>query len=582
MPHLPLPLSRQPSPDLEAGPTRRARVWEAAGRGVIACMAALSILAPIHPAAAAAAIASAHPLATRAGVEVLAAGGNAFDAAVAIAATLAVVEPGGSGLGGGGFWLLHRARDGRDVLIDARERAPGAAHANFFLDAAGRPVSGASIDGPLAAAIPGLPAALTHVATRYGSLPLADTLQPAIEHAQGGFPVGEAYARAVAHREPALRRSPAAARIFLAEGRAPHPGFRLIQRDLAHTLEALARHGDAGFYQGPVAETLVAGVRAAGGRWTLDDLAAYRVIERTPLTGEYRGLRVTTAPPPAGGAVLLETLNILAEHDLTRYPPPIATHVTIEAMRRAYRDRDRYLGDPDFVDIPLSRLLSRDYAAGLNTSLRTDRALPSEFLAGASASEPDGANTTHLSIIDHAGNAVAATLSINYAFGSGFVAPGTGVLLNDEMDDFATLPGAANVYGLVGGEANRIAPGKRMLSSMTPTFLDDRGRFAALGTPGGSRIISMVLLATLQFAEGRGAHWIASHKRFHHQYLPDRVELEPEGLPANDAAQLTALGHRLQPLDRPYGNLQIVVRERDGRLQAASDPRGEGEARVLP
>ena len=575
---LPLPLD----PDTEPMPGHESQARRAARHGVYGILLAALIAAPSCPEAAGAAVASAHPLATQAGMRILSHGGNAFDAAVAVAATLAVAEPSGSGLGGGGFLLLHRARDGRDIMVDGRERAPLAAHADFFLDGAGRPLPNASIDGPLAAGIPGLPAALAHVAERYGALPLSATLQPAIDTARSGFAVGEAYCRAVARREKALRRSPAAARIFLDHGRPPQPGFRLVQPDLAHTLDALAQHGAAGFYQGAVGEALVEGVRAAGGRWTPEDLAAYRVIEREPLRGEYRGVKITTAAPPGGGVVLLETLNILAEHDLTRYPPPIATHVTIEAMRRAYRDRDRYLGDPDFIRIPLTRLLSRDYAAGLNAALRTDRALPSTFLPDAAAPEGDGANTTHLSIVDREGNAVAATLSINYGFGSGFVAPGTGVLLNDEMDDFATLPGVPNIYGLIGGEANRVAPGKRMLSSMTPTFLDDRGRFAVLGTPGGSRIISMVLLATLDFADGRGPHWIASRPRFHHQYLPDQVELEPGAVPAQDRSQLTALGHRLQPLERPYGNLQIVVRERDGRLNAASDPRGEGLSAVLP
>ena len=561
-------------------------LWKRAARGAggLSLLVLAALIGGLSPRSvvAAAAVASAHPIATQAGIRILARGGNAFDAAVAVAATLAVVEPAGSGLGGGGFWLLHRSRDRLDVVVDARERAPLGADSNLFLDAAGRPVPGASIDGPLAAGIPGLPAALAHVAARYGRLPLADTLESAIDVARTGFRVADAYCRAVARREEALRKSPAAARIFLDRGRLPRAGFRLVQRDLARSLEALAESGESGFYRGPVAAALVAGVRQAGGRWTPEDLAGYRIVEREPLRGAYRGIRITTAPPPAGGAVLLETMNILAEHDLAAYRPPVPTHVVIEAMRRAYRDRDRYLADPDYVDIPLRRLLSRDYAAGLDASLRTDRVLPSAFLAGAPASEPEGPSTTHLSVVDHQGNAVAATLSINYAFGSGFVASGTGILLNDEMDDFTTLPGVPNVYGLVGGSANRIQPGKRMLSSMTPTFLDDRGRLAVLGTPGGSRIISMLVQATLEFADGRGAHWIASKRRFHHQYLPDRVEFEPGALRVPDQTALAAMGHRLHALERPYGNLQIVLRERDGRLTAASDPRGEGMAAVVP
>lgn len=529
-----------------------------------------------------AAVASAHPLATRAGIEMLAQGGNAFDAAVAVAAALAVVQPGGSGLGGGGFWLLHRAAGG-DVMLDGRERAPLAATREMYLDRQGNPIPDRSIDGPLSAAIPGMPAALAHLAARYGRLPLRTALGPAIRYADHGFPVGEPYVRLLRMRERAIRRWPASAAIFLDDGRVPAAGFRLVQQDLADTLRLLADRGRDGFYRGALADRMVREVRNAGGNWMRRDLDEYRPVERQPLKGRYRDLEITTVPPPGGGAVLLQSVNILSLFDLHAQAPASQKHLIVEAMRRAYHDRDRYLGDPDFVAIPLSRLLSLDYAAGLAATMRADRALPSSEFATAAPPEPDGGNTTHYSIIDREGNAVAATLTINYPFGSGFVPAGTGVVLNDEMDDFAARPGTPNVYGLMGGEQNTIAPGKRMLSSMTPTFLNDGERLGILGTPGGSRIISMVLLATLAFAEGSGVHAVVGHGRFHHQYLPDRIEFEPGALNDDELAALRSMGHELEPLERRYGDMHAVIWDRRaGRVTAASDPRGEGAAVLWP
>jgi gamma-glutamyltranspeptidase/glutathione hydrolase len=351
---------------------------------------------------------------------------------------------------------------------------------------------------------------------------------------------------------------------------------------LAATLEQLAQRGKAGFYDGEVAGKLVDGVRAAGGIWTLQDLKDYSTVERRPVHGVYRGIKIASAAPPSsGGIALVEALNILAYFDLATVDEVTRKHLIAEALRRAYHDRALYLGDADFVDIPLWRLISTDYAAGLASAMRPDKALSSEFLSGSIGDKPDGQDTTHFSIIDGEGNRVAATLSINFPFGSGFVAPGTGVLLNDEMDDFAVKPGAPNGYGLIGGEANAVAPGKRMLSSMAPTFLDDGKRVAVLGTPGGSRIISMLLLAALDFAEGRGPEsWVAV-PRLHHQYIPDRIEYEQGALSAEAIAKLTQLGHRLQEARYRYGDMQAVQWDRGtGELSAASDPRGEGAALV--
>ena len=528
-----------------------------------------------------AAVASAHPLATAAGVEILEAGGNAFDAAVAVSAALAVVEPYSSGIGGGGFWLLHRASDGRQVMVDGRERAPLAAHRDMYLDAAGQVVPGLSMDGPLAAGIPGEPAALAHIARHYGRLPLARSLAPAIRLARDGFEVDGHYRRMAKFRHALLQKWPESKAVFLAGGDVPAPGWRLKQPDLARTLEALARDGRDGFYAGPVAERLVAGVRRAGGIWRREDLDAYRVVEREPIRFRYRDLTVVSAAPPSSGGVALATLlNILSAWSLDDLDATTRTHLVVEAMRRAYRDRAQYLGDPDFVDIPLARLLHPWYAAGLRASLREDRATPSDSLPGRVPGR-EGFDTTHLSIIDAEGNRVAATLSINYPFGSGFVAPGTGVLLNDEMDDFSAKPGVPNAYGLVGAEANAIAPGKRPLSSMSPTFVESGRGVAVLGTPGGSRIITMVALAILDLAAGNGpAHWV-SLPRFHHQYLPDEIQHEPGALAPAVADGLRRRGHRLREVGR-YGNMQALYQERaSGRISAASDPRGIGKAVVV-
>ncbi|MCW8948887.1 MAG: gamma-glutamyltransferase, partial [Sedimenticola sp.] len=487
-------------------------------------------------------IASAHPLATEAGMAILNQGGNAFDAAITVAAVLAVVEPYSSGMGGGGFWMLHRAKDGMEVMLDGRERAPLAAHRDLYLDQQGEVIPGLSVNGPLAAGIPGQPAALAHLALLYGRLSLSQTLAPAIHLAREGFPVDEHYRRMAQWRLAQLQRWPGAQNQFLQQGVVPVAGHLLKQPDLADTLMQMAEQGHDGFYRGGVAERLVNGVREAGGIWTLDDLAQYRIMERKPIRGEYRGMTITSAAPPSsGGIVLLSMLNQLAQFKLEKLPSLEQKHLIIEVMRRAYRDRAEYLGDPDFVSIPVKRLIDTDYAAGLTRSIQLDAATPSRVTPPHDYAE--GRDTTHYSIVDAEGNRVSATLSINYPFGSCFVVPGTGILLNDEMDDFSARPGTPNVYGLVGGEANAIAPGKRMLSSMTPTFVETEAGVAVLGTPGGSRIISMLLHGVLALAEGKDpVEWV-SRPRYHHQYLPDEVQFEPEALTPQEQQQLNALGH---------------------------------------
>ena len=537
---------------------------------------------PLYAAPHKAAIASAHPLATAAGFEVLAKGGNVYDAAVAVSAALAVLEPNGSGMGGGGYWLLHRQKDGFETMIDGREKAPLAAHKDMFLDKDGQVIPKLAVDGALAAAIPGLPAALVHIAEHYGQLPLAVSLAPAIRYAKTGFAISDHYLNILKVRADVLNAYPESAAIFLNNGKLPELYSILRQADLAQTLERLVESGWDGFYSGVIADKLVSSVQQAGGIWTKADLAAYQVIERAPVKGVYQGITITSAAPSSsGGIVLIEALNILSGYDLQHSDELTRKHLIAEALRRAYHDRSLYLGDPDFIDIPVKRLLNEEYAAGIRSSLRLDKALPSELLSGEIKVQPEGINTTHFSIMDEEGNRVAATLSVNFSFGSAFVAKGTGVLLNDEMDDFASLPGAKNIYGLIGGSANAIAPGKRMLSSMTPTFLEDEHQVAVLGTPGGSRIISMVLLALLDFAKGNGPESWVQVPRFHHQFMPDVIEYEISALSDVELKGLLALGHQLQLVPLAYGDMQAVQLSKATKsLAAASDKRGEGRAIV--
>jgi len=533
-----------------------------------------------EPRPPAAGIASAHPLATQAGHEVLARGGNAFDAAVAVAAALAVVEPYNSGLGGGGFFLLHRARDGFEVMIDARERAPLAATRDMYLDRNGQPVSGRSIDGALAAGIPGTPVGLAHLAEKYGRLPLKQSLAPAIRLARDGFPVTLHYGKMCLRQRDRLEIFPETARVFFHNGFIYGAGERLRQPELARTLDHFAAKGREGFYGGDIARRLVDGVRAAGGIWSMKDLADYRVIEREPVRGVYRDVRITSAPlPSSGGIVLMEMLNILQGFDLDAIDKAQRDQTIIEAMRFAYRDRARYLGDPDFVRVDVPRLIDPAYAAKFREEMRGREKSP---VAAPAKAAGEGANTTHFSVIDRDGNRVAATLSLNTPFGSGFMPPGTGVVLNNEMDDFAVKPDVPNNYGLVGSGANAIAPGKRPLSSMTPTFLENDDAVVVLGTPGGSRIISMVLLATLEFAHGHGGpmEWV-SLPRFHHQYLPDIVAHEPRAFDDAETQTLEQRGYWLEAVRGGYGNMQVVTwYKKTGRVEAVSDPRGEGLAQV--
>lgn len=529
-------------------------------------------------------IATAHPMATDAGLQTLEKGGNAFDAAITVSAVLAVVEPYSSGIGGGGFWLLHDALHDEEVMLDGRETAPGKATADMYLDKEGNLIPKLSIDGALAAGIPGQPAALVWLARNKGNLKLKESLQAAIDIAKQGFPVDKHYQDMLSFRLDAIKQSPDAATIFLTDGEVPELGTLIKQPELAKTLELLAEKGNNGFYAGEVAEKLVNSVQEAGGIWTLDDLKNYKIKLRTPITVTYKDMRITSAAlPSSGGIVMSEIFNILSGYPLDNLDQATRTHLIVEAMRRAYRDRAEYMGDEDFVTVPKNLLTSKAYATGLRQSIRRDKATPSDTLAPTWREEHKGTDTTHFSIMDADGNKVSATLSINYPFGSGFVATGTGVLLNDEMDDFSAKPGEPNVYGLVGNKANAIEPNKRMLSSMSPTFLETDKRMGIIGTPGGSRIITMVTLGALAFQQGKNADEIVNLPRFHHQYLPDQIQFETDAFDNNLQTALEKRGHTLEGKTTPWGNMHIVILDKTtGKVSAASDQRGIGKAITSP
>jgi len=531
-----------------------------------------------------AAVASGHHLATEAGMEILAKGGNAFDAAVAVSATLAVVEPISSGLGGGGFFLLHDAATGKDVMLDARETAPQSATPEAFLDKKGDLDRDRSVNGAWSAGIPGLPAALVELSSKHGKLPLKTSLEPAMRIARDGFPVYARMSKGYQSRREVMQRYPGTREVYERNGKPIAEGDLFRQPELAKTMERLADQGFDGFYRGETGKLLLKGVKQAGGHWTAEELAGYRVKLREPIAFKYRDWTITTASPPSsGGIALAAMLQILEGWDLKSMDPAHRTHLVVEAMRRAYRDRTFFLGYPDFVDIPQKVLTSKDYAQGLRATIHPDKATPSDLLSGNPTPLEDD-ETTHFSIIDREGNRVGATQTVNLLYGSGLIPSGTGVLLNNEMDDFALKPGTPNAFGVMGYAANAPKPGKRMLSSMTPTFMESADKVVVLGTPGGSRIITMVLLGILGYDDGLTAQQVAALPRYHHQWLPDLIEAEDGTFDVGTIKQLQAMGHKIDlPGDTAaggrgsshvWGNLQTVEWDRRSNvLSGGSDPR---------
>ncbi|NVN85687.1 MAG: gamma-glutamyltransferase [Rhodopseudomonas sp.] len=523
-------------------------------------------------------------LAARVGADILARGGNAVDAAVATGFAMAVTYPRAGNLGGGGFMMIHAAARGEDVAIDYRETAPMAATRDMFLGPDGKPDNARSRDSALGIGVPGTIAGLALALEKYGSgkFSLAEILQPAIALARDGFIVADDNADTMPQWHKRLARWPSSLKIFSrADGSSLQGGDALVQADLAATLSAIAAQGPRGFYQGDVARKLADGIRSAGGIVTVDDLKAYQPIVRAPVHGLYRGYDIVAMPlPSSGGTVLIETLNILEGFALRDNPQGSAAslHLLIEAMKRGYADRARYLGDPAFVAAPLTALLSKDYAAKQRAGIDPNRATPwTEALPALPPRE--GQNTTHFSVVDAEGNAVSNTYTLNFSYGVGLVADGTGVLLNNELDDFTAAPGAANAFGLVGFEANLPGPGKRPLSSMAPTIVLKDGRVVLVtGSPGGSRIISTVLQVVVNVLDYQMdiAAAVAA-PRLHHQWLPDEVRIE-QGFSAETVAALQAMGHKVvAPMGQTSANSIVVMPD---SLLGAPDPRTRGAAAV--
>jgi gamma-glutamyltranspeptidase/glutathione hydrolase len=527
-------------------------------------------------------VATQDAIATRAGVEILEKGGNAVDAAVAVGFALAVSHPRAGGIGGGGFFVIWLADKKQAVALDFREVAPAAIHAKSFLDENGKPDIAKAIRSALGVGVPGNVSGLATALEKYGSgkFSLADLIAPAIKLAREGITVESDLERSINSFRETLLRWPSTAKIFAKDGAPLQNGDRLVQHDLANTLDAIAKKGADAFYKGEIAEKLANAVRAAGGVMTTDDLAKYKTEILEVVRGNYRGYDILSMPPPSsGGALLVQVLNILEGYDLGKDGPnaPTTLHMMVEAMKRSYADRAEFFGDPAFVNVPLERLISKEYAGRLRASIDLAQATPSSQIRAGLSPKKEGENTTHFSILDKDGNAVAATITLNLNFGLGLVAEGTGVLLNNELDDFALAPGVPNAFGLIGGAANAPGPGKKPLSSMTPTILLKDGKvFLVTGSPGGSTIISTVL---------RVVSGVVDHKlniadavllpRIHHQWMPDEVRAEralERMMPPEQWIAFETYGHKASFFRFNIGAANSILVTPEG-ITGVSDPR---------
>jgi gamma-glutamyltranspeptidase/glutathione hydrolase len=550
----------------------------------LAC-AALAQAASMAPVAAEhGMVVTAQHLATRIGVDVLKDGGNAVDAAVAVGYALAVVYPAAGNLGGGGFMTIQLA-DGRKTFLDFREKAPLGATANMYLDASGNVVKGLSTTGHLAVGVPGTVSGLELARAKYGTMTRTALIAPAIAYAEQGFRLEQGDVDMLATATEAFRKDAASAPIFLNQGRPFAVGERLVQTDLGKTLRRIAEHGADGFYQGPVGAAIVASSQAGHGLITQADLDQYRTRELAPIECDYRGVHVVSAPPPSsGGVIICEIMNIVEGYPLQQlgWGSAQGAHYLIEAMRHAYVDRNSYLGDPDFVKNPLERLLDKRYAGKIRAAIDPKKAGVSKDIKPGVAPH-EGSNTTHYSIVDDKGNAVAVTYTLNDWFGAKVLAAGTGVMLNDEMDDFTAKLGVPNLYGLVQGEANAIQPGKRPLSSMSPTIVTKDGKpLLVLGTPGGSRIITATLLTILNVVDyGMNIQEAVDAPRFHQQWLPETTNIERFAFSPDTQKLLTDMGHKLGA-PQPANHLAAIIvgaPSLDGkpvganRYYGANDPR---------
>jgi gamma-glutamyltranspeptidase/glutathione hydrolase len=530
----------------------------AAAASALSCPAVPASLPPVE--AAHGTVVSAQRLASAVGVVILQRGGNAVDAAVAVGYALAVVHPCCGNLGGGGFMLIHLAT-GRDTVLDFRETAPLAATRDMYLDSSGNVVPGASTRGYKAVGVPGTVLGFETALKRFGSMDRAAVMAPAIALAEQGFVLSGPDVDILSTGTKSFAKQPNAAAVFLKNGKPFAVGDRLLQPDLAETLKLIAKEGADAFYRGPIAQAIVDASRAGGGILELEDFRRYQVIERDPVHCSYRGYAIASTPPPSsGGTTLCEILNILEGLPLAAegYHSAASTHDMVEAMRRAYLDRNNRLGDPAFVSNPLSQLLSQDYAGKLRASIDPGRATPSSALQSLIGQE--GSQTTHYAVIDAMGNAVGVTYTINSYFGAKVIAGRTGFFLNDEMDDFTARPGAANMFGLVQGAANAIAPGKRPLSSMSPTLLTKDGRaFLLLGSHGGPRIITAILEVITNVVDfGMDLQSAVDAPRFHHQWLPDQTYTEPFSFSADTTAKLDQMGHKIS-VQEPWGAVEAIL-----------------------
>ena len=513
-------------------------------------------------------------LASEIGAEILREGGNAIDAAVAVGYAQAVTNPCCANIGGGGFMVIHLAKDNRDTFINFRETAPAAATKTMYLDEKGEPIKGASLIGYRAVGVPGTVLGLDTALREYGTLSRAKAMAPAIALARDGFVLTRADTDIIDAFSAHFRPDPIASKIFFRPDGSPlQPGDRHVQADLADTLQAIADKGPDAFYKGETAKRIETAMNANGGIMTAKDLSDYTITETPPVSCTYRGYVFASSPPPSsGGATLCEILNILEGYDMRGlgFHSAASVHFMVEAMRHAFMDRNTYLGDPAFVKNPLDRLLAKDYAAEIRAKIEPDKATPSkDVLPGTAPHEKT--ETTHYSVIDQAGNAVAVTYTVNGGFGAAVIAPGTGFFLNDEMDDFTIKPGVANLFGLVQGEANSVAPGKRPLSSMAPTLVAKDGRIVlALGSPGGSRIITTVLETALNMIDyDMQPQEAVDAPRIHHQWLPDEVDVEPFALSPDTAKLLEAMGYKIK-VQTPWSAAEVAVVPAAGMTNAGT------------
>lgn len=531
-------------------------------------------------------VVSAHPLATQAGLSMLQQGGNAVDAAVATTFAISVVEPFSAGLGGGGFLLMYQAKSNEIKALDFRERAPLNATKTMYLDNQGNVRPNASTNGYLAVATPGTIAGLYEVHRKYGRLPWKTVIAPAIQLAETGLPVSWRFVSATKTRLPTLLKNPDAQKIFTHNGKTYQIGEQLVQPELAATLRSVSQNPQD-FYTGTIATAIAADMAANSGLITQKDLQQYRPTWRDPVCGDFRKARVCSMPPPSSGGVhLLQILNIIGDTDLKTlgWHSPDALHLLIESMRIAYADRATYLGDPDFIKVPVKALISPVYAQKRRQEINPQKATPSSQVKAVDPAvlqrlTKESVETSHLTVVDRDRNAVSLTFTVNLGFGAGVVAKGTGIVLNNEMDDFAIAPNTPNAFGLVGGTANAIAPNKIPLSSMTPTIITENGRLRlAVGSPGGSTIITTVLQIVLNvLVYDMDVRKAVAAPRVHHQWLPDRLNVESWGLDTLTIADLKRRGHQIE--ERPsWGNANAIVVMPDGSLEGAADPRGEGVA----